>query len=207
MRDQCSTSTTRNHVCGNCQACCTHLSIPAGDVGPGIKPAGVPCPNITPAGCRIYGCRPKTCVNFACAWLDDTDWLENWRPDRSGLFCLREEIEPGTPAAAVYELRPNALQTPVAVQILTELKRTTVVAAIINARRQRRKLLGNWVVSPPQPTSPLHTSSAARGRKPSQIHPGRPAPASDGHPRRTPRTWSRRLPTRQSHAASPVFRA
>jgi len=154
MRDQGSTSTTRTHVCGNCQACCTHLAIPAGDVGPGIKPAGVPCPNITVAGCRIYGCRPMTCANFACSWLDDSAWPESWRPDRSGLFCLREEIEPGTPAAAVYELRPNALQTPVAAEILTELKRTTVVVAIINARQQRRKLLGNWVVSPPQPTVP-----------------------------------------------------
>ena len=154
MRDHGSTNTTRTHVCENCSACCTHLSIPVGDVGPGIKPAGIPCPNLTAAGCRIYGRRPKTCVDFACAWLDDTDWAASWRPDRSGLFCLRAEIEPGIPAAAVYELWPNALQPPVAAEILTELKRTTMVIALINAQQQRQKLLGNWVASPSQPTVP-----------------------------------------------------
>jgi Fe-S-cluster containining protein len=154
MRDYDSTSTTRAHVCGACRACCTHLVIPAGDVGPGMKPAGIPCPNITAAGCRIYGRRPKTCVNFTCAWLDDTDWPEGWRPDHSGLLCLRALIEPGTPAAAVYELRPDALQLPVAAEILNELKRTTTVVAIINVQQERKKLLGNWVASPPEPAVP-----------------------------------------------------
>lgn len=154
MRDHGSTNTTRAQVCGACSACCTHLSIPAGDVGPGMKPAGIPCPNVTVDGCRIYGRRPKTCVAFACAWLDDVGWPESWRPDHSGLFCLKAEIEPGTPAAAVYEIRANALQTPVAAEILTELKHTTTVVAIINTQQQRRKLLGNWVASPPEPAVP-----------------------------------------------------
>ena len=154
IRDHGSTNTTRARVCGACSACCKHLLIPAGDVGPGMKPAGIPCPNVTAAGCRIYGRRPETCVDFACAWLDDTDWPESWRPDHSGLFCLRADIEPGTPAAAVYELWPDSLQTSVAAEILTELKRTTMVVAIINARQERQKLLGNWVASPPEPAVP-----------------------------------------------------
>jgi hypothetical protein len=154
MRDHASTDTTRLRACGACNACCTHLSIPAGDVGPGLKPAGVACLNVTPAGCRIYGRRPKTCVDFACAWLTDIGWPAEWRPDRSGLFCLRAEIEPGMPAAAVYEIRPNALQIPVAAEILTELKSTTMVIAIINAQQERKKLLGNWVASPAEPAVP-----------------------------------------------------
>ena len=154
MRYDASIDATQAHVCGACNACCTHLSIPAGEVGPGIKPAGVPCPNVTPAGCRIYGRRPKTCVNFSCAWLDDTDWPESWRSDHSGLFCLKADIEPGTPAAAVYELWPDALQTPVAAAILTELQRTTMVIAIINVHQERERLSGNWVASPPEPAVP-----------------------------------------------------
>lgn len=154
MRDQGSTIPAPVNVCGVCSACCTHLMIPAGDVGPGMKPAGLPCPNITASGCRIYGRRPKTCIEFTCAWLGDIDWPESWRPDYSGLLCLRAEIEPGTPAAAVYELRPGALQTPAAAEILAELKRTTTVAAVINFQQQRQKLLGNWVASPPEPTVP-----------------------------------------------------
>ena len=167
MRHDASIDATQTHACGACSACCTHLSIPAGDVGPGMKPAGLPCPNLTAAGCRIYGRRPKTCVDFACAWLDDTDWPESWRPDHSGLFCLKAEIEPGTPAAAVYEIRPDALQTPVAAEIFTELKRTTMVIAIINAQQEREKLSGNWVASPPEPAVPAPHfigRSRAKGR-------------------------------------------
>jgi hypothetical protein len=154
MRDDASIDVAQAHVCGACSACCTQLSIPAGEVGPGMKPAGVPCPNVTPAGCRIYGRRPTTCVNFTCAWLDDTDWSASWRPDHSGLFCLRAELEPGIPAAAVYELWPESLQTPVAAGILAELQRTTMVVAIINTHQERTKLTGNWVASPPEPAVP-----------------------------------------------------
>ena len=154
MRDNASIDATQAHECGTCNTCCTHLSISAGEVGPGMKPAGVPCPNLAPCGCRIYGRRPGTCVNFTCAWLDDTDWLQSWRPDHSGLFCLRADIEPGIPAAAVYELWPDSLQTPVAEEILAELQRTTMVVAIINMHQERKKLLGSWVASPPEPAVP-----------------------------------------------------
>ena len=154
MRDRSSTDTTSANTCGDCSACCTHLLIPAGDVGPGRKPAGIPCRNSTAAGCRVYGRRPKTCVDFACAWLADTNWPESWRPDHSGLLCLRAEIEPGIPAAAVYELRPGALQPTVAAEILTELKHTTMVIAIINIQQQRDRLFGNWVTSPSHPAVP-----------------------------------------------------
>jgi hypothetical protein len=148
------TKTTQVHACGNCAACCTHLLIPAGDVGPGAKPAGVRCVNLTSAGCRIYGCRPETCVKFSCAWLGDTEWPESWRPERSELLCLRAEIEKDRPAAAIYELEPDALQSSIAADILSELKRTTTVVAVIDAQQERRKLQGNWVASPAQPAVP-----------------------------------------------------
>lgn len=129
--------------CRPCAACCNHLAIPAGEVGPGSKPAGVACPQLADCGCRIYGRRPRLCANFRCAWLADRSWPEEWRADRCGLMCLREEIEAGLPAAAVYELRPGALGGPSAEEIIEELKRTTAVIAIIDSRQQRRRELGH----------------------------------------------------------------
>ena len=141
--------------CGSCNACCTHLPIPEGLVSPGAKPAGIPCPHVGARGCRVYARRPRMCVEFACAWFRDPTWPAAWRPDRSGLMCLREMLEPGLPAAAVYEIAFGALDRPENCDILSELRATTAVIAEVDLRRRSRRVLGTW--SPP----PQHASAPA----------------------------------------------
>lgn len=135
-----------SRVCRPCTACCTRLPIPAGVIGPRRKPAREDCPHLGAAACNVYPPPYKACLDFCCAWLGNRDWAEAWRPDRSGLLCLREEIEAGLPAAAVYEIRPGALQEPAAVEIIAALKRTTVVIALVDGQRRRRCLLGERLV-------------------------------------------------------------
>lgn len=140
--------------CGPCTACCTHLPIPAGAIGPGRKPAGVVCPHRCATGCRIYTRRPRLCVDFRCAWLSDESWPPPWQPVRSGLMCLREELDDGLPAAAVYEIRPGALQAPPAPAIMEELQRTTVVIAVIDKQNRRRRVSGRLQIHTTGPALP-----------------------------------------------------
>jgi len=131
--------------CGACTACCVHLPIPAGLVGPGSKPAGIPCPQVCGSGCRIYSQRPGFCADFSCAWFDAGSWLDAWRPDRSGLLGLRERIDGGLTAAVLYEIRPGALEEPLAVEILGELRRATTLVITVDARQHRVHLPRHWV--------------------------------------------------------------
>ena len=128
--------------CDTCMACCVCLPIPAGEIGPGAKPAGVRCLHRDDAGCRIYSRRPKLCVDFRCAWLCDWSWPLSWRPDHSGVMCLREKIDCDTPAALVIELRPDALGEPRVQDIIAELQRSTAVVATIDTRGCRQRVLG-----------------------------------------------------------------
>jgi len=127
--------------CQSCTACCIHLPIPAGIVGPDDKPPGAPCPHVDGCGCRVYARRPHVCDEFACAWLKSPDWPEAWRPDRSGLMCLCEELDPGLFASAVYEVRPGALRKPLALQIIERLRESTAAVVLIDHSRQRRRCL------------------------------------------------------------------
>ena len=141
-------------ACRPCSACCTHLPISAGAVGLRPKPAGTACPHVCATGCSIYPNRPKLCVDFCCVWLRDRSWAEAWRPDRSGLMCLREEIAPGLPAAAVYEILPGALQGPAAAEIIAALKRTTVAVAVVDSQERCECLLGERRIHPAEPGPP-----------------------------------------------------
>jgi hypothetical protein len=152
--------TSERRVCIPCTVCCVRLPIPLGVVGPNPKPAGVPCPRLGGIGCEVYPQRPALCVDFHCAWLREPSWSEAWRPDRSGLLCLREEIEAGTAIAAVYEVRPGALEGPAAVEILAELKRTTAAVAVVDCQGHRRCLSGEQTV---RPDGPLHRSRLLSG--------------------------------------------
>jgi len=159
--------------CKACSACCTYLRIPAGEVGPGVKPVGVPCPRRGVDGCRIYSRRPKLCADFQCAWLSDPSWPEAWRPDQSGLLCLREEIETGLSAAAVYEIRPEALQEPVAVEILESLQKTVALIVIVDTQQRRRRLWGKWSVEPASTDVPAPHFFTQQRTKPSIVVRGR----------------------------------
>ena len=143
--------------CGDCHACCIHLPIPAGEVCMNIKPTGVHCPNLTDLGCRIYETRPVTCQQFQCVWLTDTSWPPAWRPERSGLLCLREEIENGVLAALVYEIERDALARPTSEWIITKLAESTTVVAVVNLQRQRRLLRGGqWTDEAAHPVRRPH---------------------------------------------------
>jgi len=128
--------------CTPCTVCCVRLPVPAGLLGHGAKPAGVRCPRLGRTGCRNYLCRPSVCSQFRCAWLADASWPVAWRPDLSGLLCLREELTEGLLAALVYETRPAALETPKALDIVNALCQTTSVVTIVDCQGHGQRLPG-----------------------------------------------------------------
>lgn len=139
------------HACGDCQACCTYLPIAAGEVCTNAKPAGVDCPHLGHQGCGIYPRRPEICRRFRCVWHMEPSWPQAWRPDRSGLLCLCEEIDDGLSAALVYEIERDAIARPTTESILAKLKESTAVVALVNLQRQRQLLRGRQWVEPAEP--------------------------------------------------------
>ena len=130
--------------CLPCGECCKVLPLATGHIDPGSKTPGQPCNRLAGGGCRIHAQRFELCRRFKCGWLTDTKWDESWRPDLSGLLCLREWIDEKVPAAVVYELRYGVISSPEAVEILAELCRTTVSVTIIGLDGTRRRLVGTW---------------------------------------------------------------
>ncbi|MEA1950966.1 MAG: hypothetical protein U9N87_06245 [Planctomycetota bacterium] len=116
----------------------------AGHIDPHGKSLGKPCNRLASGGCRIHAQRFELCRHFKCAWLANPSWDQSWRPDLSGLLCLREWIDEKVPAAIVYELRHGVIASPEAIQILAELCRTTVSVTIIGLDGTRRRLVGSW---------------------------------------------------------------
>lgn len=152
--------TEQERSCGDCHACCVHLPISAGEVCSAAKPAGAECPRLCQYGCRIYQQRPESCRSFNCAWLVDPTWPAQWRPEQSGLLCLREEIDGGIYAALVYEIQKDAIARPSTRAILEKLKESCAVIAVVNLQQQRQLLHGRqW------------SESAAHGvRRPHFLH-------------------------------------
>jgi hypothetical protein len=73
--------------CGDCTVCCV---VPVIDE-PEIQKAGsAPCRHCA-RGCAIYDSRPQVCRAFYCGWRQ-LDFGDEWRPDRSGVFIMLEEI-------------------------------------------------------------------------------------------------------------------
>ena len=130
-------------TCGDCTACCSRLPIPAGIVGPVAKPAGTPCPHLCSGGCAIYALRPQICADFRCAWLQNDTWPADWRPDISGMLCLREALAEDMPAALVYELREGALAEPAAATVLAELVESNALVVVVDAQEHRHVMPGN----------------------------------------------------------------
>ncbi len=107
--------------CGACTACCVYLPLAEGVLGPQPKPAGVPCRHVGPLGCRRHQRRPTWCAKFRCAWLIEPAWPAQWRPDRSGLLCVPEDLEHPAGRIRVYEIRPGAFDEPTGAQLLAAL--------------------------------------------------------------------------------------
>ena len=129
-------SSAGDRHCGACTACCVHIPLLGG--GMESEQGFLPCPRVGALGCRRYARRPRACVDFVCAWLADPVWPKAWRPDRSGLLCVRETLEGHLPAAVILEIRPGTLVKPEANDIVNHLLRTTVALAIIDAQGRRQ---------------------------------------------------------------------
>ena len=118
-------------------------------MSPQAKPAGTDCHHLCQDSCHIYKSRPGACAAFECAWLKCTRWPESWRPEKSGLLCLLETIDTGTPIAAVYEIRACAIIEPAAEAILLDLIRRCALVVVITLDQERRLLNGQWRVDRP----------------------------------------------------------
>jgi len=57
-------------------------------------------------------------------------------------------------AAAVYEIRDDALQDPVAVEIIENLKETVALIVMVDMHQHRRRLWGKWSVESAQTDVP-----------------------------------------------------
>lgn len=121
---RCSDPPTATHGrhCGACTACCIHLPLAEGVLGPEAKPAGVPCRHVGPLGCRRHQRRPAWCAQFQCWWLSEPAWPAAWRPNRSGLLCVPQGFDRRSGRVRVYEIRPHALDDPVAPALLAALE-------------------------------------------------------------------------------------
>lgn len=64
--------------CGECQACCVALAVPAMR-----KRAGHRCSAQAVGGCKIYDVRPAECWSFKCMWLEGITPVAD-RPDAVG---------------------------------------------------------------------------------------------------------------------------
>ena len=92
----------------------------------------------------MYASRPQMCDAFRCAWLKNANWPDSWRPDRSGLFCLHEQLPGDVPAALVYEIRPDAFAQASAADVFHALRRTAAFVIVVDAKQCRRRLAGDW---------------------------------------------------------------
>jgi hypothetical protein len=91
--------------CGSCSLCCKVL-----DIIEMAKPAGSWCKHCKPGhGCTIYDNRPLVCRVFACQWLVDKMFGDEWKPTRSkmvlrmtpqdGHLFLYVYVDPSYPGA------------------------------------------------------------------------------------------------------------
>lgn len=113
-------------------------------MGPAAKPAGAPCPHLNQSGCGVYPDRPAVCSRFRCAWLANRAWPETWRPDKSGLLCLRETLPDGTPGSLVLESRAGALLEAPAKEILLALMRVCATVVVAGPDGRLRLMRGCW---------------------------------------------------------------
>lgn len=108
--------------CGDCNVCCTALTIDKPDIQ---KKAGVTCRHCT-GGCAIHETRPQVCRNFYCGWRLLPSMGDEWRPDRSGVFALLETDN--IPAHFKWNVGINLMLVGDPLQIVREPRFITFVA-------------------------------------------------------------------------------
>jgi hypothetical protein len=75
--------------CGSCTVCCMALRVIELD-----KEAGSHCRHCLPGkGCGIYETRFEICRGFLCGWRLVPQLGEGWRPDKSGILILTQEVD------------------------------------------------------------------------------------------------------------------
>jgi hypothetical protein len=78
-----------SNSCGSCTVCCHSLRVIELD-----KPAGILCKHCLPGkGCGIYETRYEICRTFLCGWRQVPQLGDAWRPDRSGVLMLTQEVD------------------------------------------------------------------------------------------------------------------
>ena len=84
-----SESAPTGNDCGNCTVCCMALRVIELD-----KEAGRYCKHCLPGkGCGIYQTRFEICRTFLCGWRLVPQLDAAWRPDKSGILMLRQEVD------------------------------------------------------------------------------------------------------------------
>ncbi len=84
-----SPDTPISNSCGSCTVCCHSLLVKELD-----KPAGILCKHCLPGkGCGIYETRFDICRTFHCGWRQVPQLGEAWRPDRSGVLMLPQDVD------------------------------------------------------------------------------------------------------------------
>ena len=111
--------------CCTCSLCCKVLKIDEL-----AKPSGQWCEHCKPGcGCTIYNNRPPVCRAFACQWMTDNSFGEEWKPSRSrmvlrmrpsptGGLILNVNVDPAYPhiwrkSPYYEELKDRASRMPV----------------------------------------------------------------------------------------------
>ena len=75
--------------CGECTVCCHSLLVKELN-----KPAGIYCEHcVEGKGCAIYETRFQICRTFLCGWRQVPQLGEPWRPDRSGILIMMQDVE------------------------------------------------------------------------------------------------------------------
>ena len=84
---------THKRECGNCTKCCEGWL--SGEALGHKFYAGKPCHFISIGnGCSVYATRPKDpCVSFKCAWLDNLEIPEWFKPDQINAIIKFDEIK------------------------------------------------------------------------------------------------------------------
>ncbi len=78
-----------SNSCGDCTVCCHSLKVVELE-----KPAGIYCLHCLPGkGCGIYETRFETCRTFLCGYRQVPQLDEKWRPDRSGILMMMQDVE------------------------------------------------------------------------------------------------------------------
>lgn len=124
-----------NRECGDCNLCCTLLSI---DDEPANfhKPSGKTCEHLVAGKCAIHATKCVTCKDYYCMWMVNDPRLvfaDGERPDKAGILVSMNDPNSefsqfvGVPVFTVYEAKPNAFLDYWGQRIIRKLMRKVLI--------------------------------------------------------------------------------